>query len=397
MQASLGRNQVPVRKRTDSLTAAYAQREGTYRDFAACVRDLIAQIIASNEIKVHSVTCRAKSQASFAGKISKEGKTYGDLAEVTDLAGVRIITHFADDAETIAGLIEAEFDIDTENSVDKRRLLEPNEFGYLSIHHVACLPEKRSTLAEYSRFKGLKVEIQTRSILQHAWAEIEHDIGYKSATAVPRRLRRRISRLAGLLELADQEFQTVRDEIASYQRDLERLVIEKPHSVELDKSSLEVYARVSTLCHSIDEQIARETARTLSEFVFVDYALARLDWLGVKNLSQVDAHLKAHSESIVKFAAELLGPGEAKDRKVSRGMSLFYLAYVLVGQRSPQAVEQFVLEAMGSDLLSPPGEFAEVIRTTWERVAGAKPGAARSRRSSPIKARSSAKPKAPAQ
>ena len=48
--------------------------------------------------------------------------------------------------------------------------------------------------------------------MQHAWAEIEHDIQYKSTSVIPLEIRRRFIALAGILEVADREFQAVQDE-----------------------------------------------------------------------------------------------------------------------------------------------------------------------------------------
>jgi ppGpp synthetase/RelA/SpoT-type nucleotidyltranferase len=113
-------------------------------------------------------------------------------------------------------MVEREFVVDRTNSVDKRTLLDPDRFGYQSLHYVAALSVARTGLAEYGRFTGLRVEIQIRSTLQHAWAEIEHDLGYKSAAGVPRDIRRRFSRIAGLLELADEEFSVIRRDLDAY-------------------------------------------------------------------------------------------------------------------------------------------------------------------------------------
>jgi hypothetical protein len=75
------------------------------------------------------------------------------------------------------------------------------------------MTNKQLELPKYKKFKNCKIEIQIRSILQHAWAEIEHDLGYKSQTATPYDARRGFSRLAGLLEITDIEFRKLRDDL----------------------------------------------------------------------------------------------------------------------------------------------------------------------------------------
>ena len=73
--------------------------------------------------------------------------------------------------------LQDQFYIDEKNSVDKRKALGDREFGYLSLHRIAMVSPQRGKLIEYLRFKDEPFEIQIRSILQHAWAEIEHDLG----------------------------------------------------------------------------------------------------------------------------------------------------------------------------------------------------------------------------
>src|SRR5207249_2570243 len=81
-----------------------------------------------------------------------------------------------------------------------------------SVHYSVRLSDNRSGLPEYARFAELVAEIQVRTIMQHAWAEIEHDIQYKAVETIPSRIRRRFMDLAGLLEIADREFQAIADE-----------------------------------------------------------------------------------------------------------------------------------------------------------------------------------------
>jgi len=135
---------------------------------------------------------------------------------ITDLAGVRIIAYFPSDVDKIVPLIEKEFKVDPKHSVDKRLSSDPAIFGYASIHFVVEFRPEMLKLPEYALFDKMKCEIQVRTILQHAWAEIEHDIVYKSPGEIPfRRVRRRFACLAGLLEIADREFESLRqDEMA---------------------------------------------------------------------------------------------------------------------------------------------------------------------------------------
>jgi len=205
----------PVR----GLIAEYDRRYPEYAGFTERLAELIPALLAENGVSVHSVNARVKSRSSFGGKVVREGKCYSSLEQITDLTGVRIITYFEQDVARVSEIVEREFTIDIENSTDKRKVLESDRFGYLSVHYVLSLGEARCAQAAYRRFAGLKAEVQIRSILQHSWAEIEHDLGYKSQSSVPDALRRRFARLAGLLELADEEFNKIRSDAAEYRED----------------------------------------------------------------------------------------------------------------------------------------------------------------------------------
>ncbi len=106
------------------------------------------------------------------------------LVEIDDLAGVRIITFFPGSIEAIETMIGEEFDI-FERSDKSEALIEEGRFGYQSIHYLVTLKDTRTQLVEYARFDRAIIELQVRTILQHAWAEIEHDIQYKSTSAIP--------------------------------------------------------------------------------------------------------------------------------------------------------------------------------------------------------------------
>ena len=211
------------------------------RTLPAKGESLVRRLLSVKEYHVHSVTSRLKERCKVEEKLKRGGKEYQRLSDITDVAGVRIITHFDDEVDRIGTLVEAEFDIDRNRSVDKRQLLDADRFGYLSLHYISGFNEQRLRLTENARYGGLWCEVQIRSILQHAWAEIEHDLGYKPGSTVPRPIRRRFSRLAGLLEIGDQEFRGIRDELKGYEARVPEEVRTRPSQVEIDDLSLRAF------------------------------------------------------------------------------------------------------------------------------------------------------------
>jgi len=190
----------------------YAQNRGVYKKLSQKIHNIIFELIEGSNITIHVITDRAKEVDSFKNKI--EDPKYDDpLNQITDLAGIRIIAYVEDDLKPICKIIEDAFDIDTVNSTDKSDELGTDKVGYKSIHYIAKLKSDRLNLPEYKKFKNLKFEIQVRTILQHAWAEIEHDRNYKFNGVLPTEIKRRFKILAGCLELMDREFNSISNEI----------------------------------------------------------------------------------------------------------------------------------------------------------------------------------------
>ena len=148
---------------SQALLNDFELARSNYEIYASTVCGLIGRLLAASEISVHSISFRCKTLKSLERKILKKAG-YPSLEKITDLAGVRIITHYSDDVDRVAALVESEFLIDRDNSIDKRVALDPDRFGYLSLHYVGQMNESRTELKEYAAFKGLKLEIQFCSI-----------------------------------------------------------------------------------------------------------------------------------------------------------------------------------------------------------------------------------------
>ncbi len=96
-----------------------------------------------------------------------------------------------------------------------RETANEGRFGYASRHLLISLDAAREGQSSYEALRGVQAQVQIRTVLQHAWAEFEHDIRYKGTIPDEHApdFDRRFTLAAGLLELADREFSTIRDRL----------------------------------------------------------------------------------------------------------------------------------------------------------------------------------------
>lgn len=134
---------------------------------------------------------------------------------ITDVIGLRIVAPFVEDVRRAESVVREHFAI--LESEQKGAEFSFREFGYESLHLLCRVPD---SLAESLRARDLPpVEVQVRTILQDAWAEVEHELVYKGEfIPFDEPIRRRLAALNANLSLADSIFQEIRD----YQRELQR-------------------------------------------------------------------------------------------------------------------------------------------------------------------------------
>jgi len=313
------------------LTEKYRVDLKSFDDYRIKVEALLRELLIQNEINFHKIESRVKDPIKLDEKITRKNDKYNELYDITDLVGLRVITFFEDEVDKVAKIIQSEFVVDPENSIDKRKL-DSDRFGYMSLHYIVSLTEERKGLTEYRRFKDIKIEVQIRSILQHAWAEIEHDIGYKGELTIPDVLKRNFYRVAALLETADIEFVKIRKEQRNYEDSVGEIIKNNPEDVEINSSSLKSYIMSSPIVKKIDEQIVSQTGWTLEdETGQVQSLVEKFYFLKVHSIKELDTLLKLHQKMVVEFCEKWVA--DRKDKgDVQRGISLFYLAYVLVGK-----------------------------------------------------------------
>lgn len=310
----------------DKILSEYDQNALLYEALARHISTLLEEKMGDNGVYIHSIHYRVKTRASLSRKLNKPDTSYKTLGDLTDIAGVRVITYFSLDVEQVANIVQREFVV--EDSVDKGDLLDPDRFGYLSLHYIVRLYPSHANPAEYKRLVHLKAEIQIRTILQHAWAEIEHDLGYKSKHAIPIQMRRRFSWLSGLLELADYEFNGLREELRAY---TEEVTATHTMNRSIDKISLTHFIKRNDLVVILDETIQNQTGFELVfEDWFVDSLVDKLVFVGVSDLSTLEVELKCRFDVIKRFAIDHL-IGRAHSR-IHRGVSIYYFCTGLLAE-----------------------------------------------------------------
>ncbi|ANQ16279.1 GTP pyrophosphokinase [Vibrio natriegens] len=176
---------------------------------------IMRNLFNNNEIEILSVSGRTKEKSSLLEKISR--KQYKKPNEqMTDISGVRVIVYFESDVKRVCEIIEQAFNIDEKNSSNQDDRLSINQIGYRSVHYVCDLGEGRALLPEFLDLDGLKFEVQVRTVLQHAWAELAHDRNYKFAGKLPPDIERNLYLYAGMLEIADKGFSQLSSQIDEY-------------------------------------------------------------------------------------------------------------------------------------------------------------------------------------
>jgi len=188
-----------------------------YEQLAINVEQALVQFLDEKKISSFDVEKRVKDEKSFLDKVLR--KSYDSpFEQVEDIAGVRVICYYNEDLGLIDEIIKEQFVVLSYSS--KSQELDDDQFGYASNHYVAQLKEEWLQAPNYRGLEGLKVEIQVRTILMHAWAAISHKLLYKKNDDVPKEFKRKLNRLSALIELADEQFDDIKNMKVEYQNNV---------------------------------------------------------------------------------------------------------------------------------------------------------------------------------
>ena len=291
---------------TQAILEQYHSLLPVYAKMGEVIPQRLKDFFAEAGIIVAAVEHRVKTEDSLTGKVLRKGGKYRSIFDLTDLVGLRVITFYIDDVDKVASVLERLFEIDWENSVDKRKAHEIDSFGYLSLHYICRIPESAYHDPELPEINKIRFEVQMRTVLQHAWANMNHDTGYKSGVEIPKVYLRNLSRLAGMLELVDDEFSRIRREISDYRRQVQSLVASgNLDEVPLDGDSFRSYLSI----HPFARLTRRIASLNQAEIQDVDLSrfLPLLKELGFKTLGEVSNLIKNYSDAAYQIACFQIG------------------------------------------------------------------------------------------
>ncbi len=314
-------NQVDSKVKLDPhgemLLKQYREMRPTLQQLADDASNQLRDALREQGIYITAMEYRVKTEKSLIGKLELKGAKYKSIDDITDLVGLRVITFYTDEVDKVAAIAKRVFDIDWQESVDKRKLHKLYSFGYNSLHYICRL-----------KTGGPRFELQMRTALQHVWSTIEHDTSYKGDVKIPNVVLRQFGRLAGMMELMDDEFSRLRTVINDYRRQTLALVKNgKLDDVPLSRDTFRSFLEL----HPFDRLNKRIAAVNQAEIypVSVMSYLSVLESFGLETLGDVQRFIDENSDDAYQLALSQLAVTDLDILSSNTALQYLCLVYVL--------------------------------------------------------------------
>lgn len=183
----------------------------------------LIKLIDDNGLKLgFPIQKRIKTWSSIKDKLLDQNLKLKSIKQLQDLIGLRIVFLYKRDLKLIENIIQKTFVVKKRYDTSDR--LAENQFGYSSIHFVIQFPKEWLKVPSLSEFGGFSAEIQIRTLAQHIWSEVSHELQYKTKEDVPLNLIRPIYRTSALLETVDLEFERLLQEREEYRKQIDKKI-----------------------------------------------------------------------------------------------------------------------------------------------------------------------------
>lgn len=254
----------------------YEELKPLYERLAENITVALQGFLTNVKLDYFDIETRIKTLESISGKI--DIKNYkSPFEEITDICGIRIITYYLSDLEIISNILKNEFDV--VEVIDKQEEMEDDRFGYRSFHFIGKIKNSWLQAPNYRGLDELVFEIQFRTVLMHGWAAINHKLSYKKEMDVPKRFRRDLFRMSALIELADVQFERLRQEREDY------------------ANKIMIYEEEGEKVSNLSESLNVDILRKILEFYFPERNDSEDD---LSSVLQELNHLNIDSDVLVK-------------------------------------------------------------------------------------------------
>lgn len=308
------------RRREDAFRAYYDDRKDAL-DRAGEVLESLLRRLLRGQPSLSNVTilrrvkdreeCLRKFKRKYMGGLLAADADYAIQDYISDLVGLRVICRYKSEIPRIRALLAWEFQV--LGTTDKTALLEESEsgFGYAGLHLDLKLKESTENLSAFRRAQGIPFEVQIRTVIQDAWSVLDHGIKYKRS--IPRDLKRRINALAALFEIADREFESIRDLSGKLER---RASV---RAVGVTEAVLDVF----TFQTIFSEAFPGSVPSPRSADRFVHDILQRQPWLSGQTFQTL---LNRSLETVNRFEDAIVVQGERPLSDTSKVRHALYLS-----------------------------------------------------------------------
>ena len=344
------------------MLGQYKENLPLYKKLRIAAEKLLKDRIKKNGLFISGCSSRVKTLESLSGKLEIKGMKYRTLDDITDIVGLRVITFYSNEVDKIAALAEQLFDIDWAQSVDKRKMYGHDRFGYMSLHYICRIPKNIYCDDETPEINEIPFELQMRTVLQHAWASIYHDTGYKTDVEVPMEYLRSLSRLSGLLEIADEEFKNIRINLEEYRRKTRALIKNGSFKdISLNGDSFSNYMELSPF-GQLNKRIAAINNAEIEEVSPRPY-LAIFRSLGLETLEDMEKFIKDNSEAAYQLALNQIGGTDLDIISSNLGIQNLCIAHILKSGSGIKGLEQFYGQLYGESARN-----AQRAKKSWQQA-----------------------------
>jgi putative GTP pyrophosphokinase len=251
----------------DAARRRYIAEHSTFERAAQLLEDQLLKVLKNEGIPYAHIKVRAKEISSFVKKLRKYGDDCWD--KTTDKVGAQLVVHTLGAVQQLFTVLKAGVEgleyIDKTDKTSSNR--DPKVFGYSGLH-----VQMRFLGITASGNEPIECEIQLRTQTQDAWAYLEHGIVYKPVIDPSPKIKRKIERLSVLVEIFDEEVDSMIAELEQDPRYNSALLLHEAERWFLtfvtepgeNALSLEVIDQVKS---SLDAEKPADYAPALAAFV----------------------------------------------------------------------------------------------------------------------------------